>query len=149
MIRLLGCLILFVFLCVLSISCADNQKGKKENLEMQAMCSKGAKDFFNKNYPEPLALPENSNGYTNHYDSKLNKCFILINTHLSSGPVGNPNQIVSDATFLYDAYEGKEYATLSTYKLHGENNTPPYCEVLGKLCNEKDFQNLIKLYMEE
>ncbi len=148
MIRLLGYLILFVFLCVSSISCADNQKKKKENLEMQVMCSKGSKDFFNKNYPESLFVdPEEvSKGYTNHYDSKLNKCFIRIFTARFSGPVGS--RTLSEVTSLYDVYEDKEYATLRSYLNQG-NNTPYYCKVLGKDCNEKDFQNLIKLYMEE
>ena len=133
------------------MSCSDNQNGKKEDLEMQAMCSKGAKDFFNKNYPEPTSrIPgiDDSNTYKNHYNSKLNKCFILIDTHRSSG--SGENQIVSDATWLKDVYEDKNYASLSTGS-HRASDVNMYstCDVLGKTCKAEDFQSLIKPYMEE
>ena len=124
----------------------------KQNLELQAMCSKGAKDFFNRNYPEPISYIPGINDfstYKNHYNRTLNKCFILIDTHRSSG--SGENLIVSDATWLYDAYEDKNLASLSSgpYRVVGVVNTYSRCDVLGKVCKVEDFQSLIKPYMEE
>lgn len=147
------CLLIFVVIfCISTLSCSDNQKSNKENLEMQAMCSKGAKDYFNEHYPEPIIITGNdSNSYKHHYNNKLNKCFILIDTQHSSG--SGDNQIVSYRTHLYDVYENKQYAYLGSgpYKMNViEGHLPSQdCDLLGKKCNAEDFRNLIKSFMEE
>jgi len=139
-----------VFLCILSLSCVAFADNQKEKLEVQAMCSKDADTYFEKNYSSGLTtLPEDSNGYINHYNSKLNKCFILISSHRSSGQ--GDNKIISDSKALYDVYEGKEFARWDTGALTGNNITNPagICYALGKDCNPNDFQAIIKPYMEE
>lgn len=143
--------IIIILFFVSSISCSDSKNGKKESLQMQEMCSKSAKDFFNKNYPESntyISGIDDTNAYTNHYNSKLNKCFIVINTHRGSG--SGVDKIISDATLLYDVYENKEYASLSTGSHRvGDANPSGYCHVLEEECKDRDFQSLIKPYMEE
>lgn len=74
---------------------------RSTDIESQAKCrDDAAKYFSSKNY-------KNSDGfdYINHYNSKLNRCFILI-----TGRSLNDNSLFID---LYDAIEGKHYATFN------------------------------------
>jgi hypothetical protein len=76
-----------------------NVQGKKNDIESQSKCSVMAEKYFNKNYTD-------SNGdtvetYINHFNSKLNKCFILAQSY----------NIKEDFLMidLYDALENKHY----------------------------------------
>ena len=143
-------IILFV-VCYIFLLSKKNLK-VSSSLTLQEMCSKGSKVFFNENYPQnPLQFVpgiDDYNSYTNHYNKKLDKCFILINDHRGSG--SGDHQIISDATRLYDVYEDKEYATWFTGPQRlGEMNNTSFYNILGNACNDKDFQSFIKSYMEE
>ncbi|MCX6763153.1 MAG: hypothetical protein NTZ97_00235 [Candidatus Moranbacteria bacterium] len=76
----------------------SNNQQQINNLDLQAKCSDMASKYFiSKGY-------KTSDGfdYKNHYNSKLNKCFILISTSSDN------NNLFID---LYDAVEGKHYAS--------------------------------------
>ena len=92
-------------------------------------------------------------GFTNHYNEKLNRCFMLVEeTDVKS----DPGTIWTNKTLL-DAFEGKE---LATYSWHSDKvkkywQVPPFqCEVTlpsgeKKICNSgAEFDELIKVYME-
>jgi len=89
-----------VLIIVLSIGYYVKQRSNKQlsNLERQTFCSDMALKFFHyKNYGI-------SDGYTytNHYNSKLSKCFILVSYYKTDSDLL--------ALDLYDASEGKRYA---------------------------------------
>jgi hypothetical protein len=112
----------------------------KEDYELQERCAKSASDSFKKSYGNEGILTH----YSNHYNKKLNKCFILIiSTTLRKSKQERP----SLSKLLYDVNEQKEYA--SFFML-----TDPMeivdCTVLGKLCySQNEWDTLIKPFMEE
>jgi len=76
----------------------NNSKQVTSSLELQAKCADMAKKYFtDKGY-------KGSDGfdYTNHYNQRLSKCFILISSYTA-----NDDFLTYD---LYDALEGKHYA---------------------------------------
>ena len=116
----------------------------KEEYKLQGRCGKRVEELFRKEYGNATA-PRVI--YTNHYNRKLNKCFILV-----TETVYNPKEI------------RKELGVSSTYKtLDDINENKPYgffwklsngalmsCEVLGKNCkSEAQWDALVKPYMEE
>lgn len=93
-------LLIFLLLCwfILTGCSRDIKNNQANNFNLQVQCSEQAKIFFN-NYKT-----DNNNEaelfYKSHYNSKLNKCFILIDSVFS-------NVSFSD---LYDVLENKHYA---------------------------------------
>lgn len=77
------------------------------NLSLQTKCSDMALKFFN----EHGYKTDNANGdtYTNHYNSKLNKCFILLSSYMV-----NDDFLIID---LIDVLEGKTYADFSGHNI--------------------------------
>ena len=113
-----------------------------EAYELQERCGKQAEEIFKK---EPRSTDEDYrtlvHSYTNHYNKKLNKCFILFKdtgfykkeTHISST--------------ISDVNENKDYGT---YFKTVKNKKPFLCNVNGKYCNsEGEWEALLKPFMEE
>jgi len=119
------------------------------SFNFQERCAKQAREQF-----KQLGWDkEQMAGFTNHYNEKLNKCFVLIeNTDAKSSPGTIWTNVV-----LMDAFEGRE---LGLYSWHTEKDkkyweVPPFqCEVNlpsgeKKICNSREeFDELIKIYME-
>lgn len=70
------------------------------SVDLQAKCATAAEEFFTKNGYRDKS--EFSYSYQNHFNSKLNKCFILVSS----------SNLKDDSLFidLYDALENKHYA---------------------------------------
>jgi len=117
--------------------------------DLQAKCSKDAKAFFREGWgsggKDVLLLD-----YRNHYDKKLNKCFILVEYHYK---FGEGLSWMNDMS-LWDVYENSKYGDFS------ENHTivakPDFrsgdevitCEVTGTQCKTvQEFNNLISPYL--
>lgn len=122
-------LILFLALCLLA-ACQDNrrieelEKQTKElkaqlarqqvaaDLELQAKCSKDAKLWFAENWRRDrntLLLT-----YSNHYNTKLKRCFILVENHYQFSSPSWWNSLS-----LYDVYENSEHGhVVETHILH-------------------------------
>lgn len=104
------------------------------NIDFQEKCAKQAEKLYN-----DISKPkENSlNGFINHYNPKLGKCFVLMRFN-SFG------KFISK--YLYDAYESKLYAK---YFRDIENTKPLVCTILDKSCqNDEEFDSFINIYME-
>ena len=96
--------------------------------------------------------PNDMAGYENHYNTKLNKCFVFVqNTDATHQPT------IWTYKTLFDAYDGKTYAVYSwhTVKDKKYSEVPPFtCKVVlpsgdDKLCeSDSEFDELIKTYME-
>ena len=126
------------------------EKTKTASLELQEQCSKQAREQFAENgwKKEPIA------SFTNHYNLKMNKCFMLIESTTPTKP--------SDGTFfvsklLFDAFEGKSYGEYDWRS----DKVKKYWEVAPinckgtllsgeeKNCHSSDeFDEIVKLYMQ-
>ena len=105
-------------------------------MKLQEKCSKETEIYFNKEYGKDGYF-----SYTNHYNKKLNKCFMLL-SH-----IGVTEKITSET--LNDHFENKEYGDFhESFK----NGSPEviYCKFLDKHCTSRnEWDSLVKPYMEE
>jgi hypothetical protein len=124
-------------------------KAKSGGLELQAQCTKQAAIAFKESGWEK----EQMAGYENHYNERLNKCFVIMqNTDVKS----TPGQIIT-SRFLSDAFEGKNlgnYFWESDRKKKYWEVAPFTCDVTvpsgeKKTCKSSDeFEELLKVYMQ-
>ncbi|MGO9139349.1 MAG: hypothetical protein ACLP9S_06370 [Syntrophales bacterium] len=154
-------LVSLVLFCLVLVGCSNpydtikEQKMKidelvakldKCNLESQEKCAQGAKQAFHNTYYDKEKIT--SAGYVNHYNKKLNKCFIEI-TAINLSKNGD----YSTSKNLFDVFEGKEYATLSISVPQGKRYSevkPTTCKMLDNTCTtEEEYKTFVKPYMEE
>ena len=76
------------------------------NLALQTQCADAASKYFTSNKGEAIAGINVS--YQDHFDSQLNKCFILISSYAP-----NDDFLTID---LYDALGGQHYASFSGHQ---------------------------------
>jgi hypothetical protein len=128
-----------------------------QDYELQARCAKDARAWFNGNWSDTSRNKDtNLLHFTNHYNAKLNKCFIMVEWHYKS-IYGDPGagSWTNDMN-LYDVYQNAQYAQF------GENHNTYYkpqihvqddviaCEVQGEKCKTIDkFNNLMRPYMND
>jgi hypothetical protein len=124
-------------------------KYKSAGLELQAQCAKQAALVYKDSGWEKASIA----GYENHYNEKLNKCFVAMQNTDVKTSAGR----LTTSRFLVDAFEGK---TLGTYFWQSAKNTPygevpPFeCDVTissgeKKVCHSSDeFEELLKVYMQ-
>jgi hypothetical protein len=131
--------ILFIMLS-LTLFSSSYAGSIKEEYELQERCAKSAADSFKKLYRNEGILTH----YSNHYNKKLNKCFILmISTTLPKVKQEHP----SLSKLLYDVNEQKEYASFFMFT---DSKEIINCTVLGRPCSsQSEWDTLIKPYMEE
>jgi len=118
-------LVYFIIIALISLAGCDYQGlSVKEEYELQERCGKTCEEYFLSHY-------DGKGFYTNHYNKKMNKCFMLINT-------------IDDSYWLKDIHEKRNYGF---YFYTGKDLT---CEVFGIKCKSKsDWDLLVKSYMEE
>jgi hypothetical protein len=126
---------------------ALKQQSKSVSLDLQVKCSEQAKKAFVQG-----GFKANTAGYENHYNAKLNKCFIDMQNTTSLGKEFLTNR------YVFDAVEGKQYGTYGWRSVHGKKywEVPPIsCEVElpqgeKQHCNsEEEFSKLVQIYMAE
>ena len=150
----------FVILCCVYTSACNQDKIQRleaqnrdlaaklasANLDLQDKCSKRARiEFVDLWQKRPLGT------FTNHYNIKLNKCFVLFNEMQFDG-----GTIISSGRVLMDAFEGKELAHRFWRSEKGEKaGKITRCDVIAldgtdKACHSTDeFEQMIKSYMRE
>lgn len=124
---------------------------KKEvsSISDQQNCSKKSEEVYLKNKESNIAWLS-GNDYTNHFNKRMGKCFVLI----SGG-----NQNIEYHSALYDAYENKElggvHTTMDIAGICGLQIGDTYesCKSTfkekGSFSAIREFNNLIKFYMED
>ena len=120
--------------------------------DLQEKCAQQAAEAFKsqqaneRRYGSQSAMP----GYTNHYNARLNRCFIAITE--SSG------QPFSISKSIMDVQESKSYAMYADSNPQGRtysNVKPTFCEVWlpsgeKKTCSSAaEFDELVKVYEEK
>lgn len=134
-----------VFFLILAWASPDIYAGSiKEEYELQERCGKSAADFYKEYDP-------NSTSYINHYNKKLNKCFILI-TVISKSKKSN---YVIHQEWLYDVNDHKAYGSFFTTieNVKGKlvrKRLDRLCTGLGESCSSvSEWEAVIKPYLEE
>ena len=122
----------------------------KEEYELQERCSKRTEDLFKKEYGNYIVSNEagtTTSNYTNHYNRKLNKCFILVTqTHIPKDKETREKLGVSIEKTLVDINENKLYGHFFKFS----NGGLTVCKVLGKHCSsDNEWNALVMPYMEE
>lgn len=115
---------------------------KKEDYELEEKCGKIAAEAFKKEYGNGVWTDNEGHhcisNYTNHYNGKLNKCFLVLSSTCPSKPTYHEK-------LLYDINENKEYGTLIQL-----GKTTMECDVRNIKCDsEKQWDDFIKSYMTE
>ena len=150
---MLGIALFFFIGCMSQKTSPYSQNGEKLSesdkkiYESQEQCEKHAAILFKKEYGKGYEKYKDGSymsNYTNHYNSKLNKCFILINiTYV-------PNNKEEDALImkeLRDINKNKPYGSLGRFR---KQSIPISCSVENRICkSEGEWDSLVKLFMEE
>jgi len=123
---------------------SGSDKKLKEEYELRERCGKYCEDYFRKTYGNGMMSSEygyENWSFENHYNKKMNKCFILTNSLV----VTKSDKSVNQTKELYDVHENKSYGNIITF-----NGKVLSCVVLDKQCNSLgEWKSLIKPYMEE
>ncbi len=120
---------------------ADQTLDRKQIYELRKECGKSAVEFAQR-----WRLCEGKGTYQNHYNMKLNVCFIHMTASCNSDK-GNADTFVAES--VTDVNENKDYARyIGTGKLLGDK--PALCYAGNNRCKSiLEFHNLIEPYMKE
>jgi len=122
--------------------------GNQNNLDNQEKCYKQSLQYFNASNEASDELRIITNTFTNHYNQKLNKCFIESTSTYTSRKTWDT---VLVSIILSDPYEDKIYWSYSEWqRLHTEKE-PSFtiqCEIKWTCNSRKDFDEYIKPFME-
>jgi hypothetical protein len=122
------------------------------SLDLQEKCANQAREEFKREGWEELKSKGGLNDFSDHFNPKVNKCFVLIE---STDPKNDGTVFVSKT--LSDAFEGKLYGEYNwkSDKVKKYWQVPPFmCKVTlpsgeEKICHSDDeFDALVKQYME-
>jgi hypothetical protein len=119
---------------------ADQELDRKQIYELRKECGKSAVEFARR-----VKLGNGKGGYKNHYNMKLNVCFIDMSASCDSEK-GNGDTFWSES--VIDVNENKDYANyIGPSKIVDKQ---AMCFVGAKECKSlPEFQELIKPYMNE
>lgn len=119
----------------------------KEKYELQERCGKRAAEKFKDEYGNGTLNTEDGftrTNYRNHYNQKLNKCFILVTS------IFLPNkekESVSEQFQLDDVNENNDYGSFFKFN---KNARPDICHLSGTACESKEqWESLLKPFMED
>jgi hypothetical protein len=117
--------------------------------DLQAKCAGDSKVWFFENWSQrdkdTISLT-----YTNHYNKRLNKCFIMVEYHYSTF-----GRSWTNSMSLWDVYENSKYGDIDVNhavylkpEFHTEESVASSCSVYGKACKTLDeFNSLVRPYL--
>ena len=121
------------------------------NYDLQAKCSKDARAWFNLNF-SPRDINTTYLDYTNHYNKKLNACFIVVEYHFNLPPTSTWHSMLA----LWNVYENNQYGKFDEghyYDFQNPGEDKPRvnnCLVYGTKCTrEEEFNRLVGTYMDD
>ncbi|MCX5864661.1 MAG: hypothetical protein NTW42_06275 [Deltaproteobacteria bacterium] len=141
--------LLFVFGALYAFS-NSYAASNKEEYELQERCANSAKEFFKLNHGSGIFKTKYGQAeavFTNHYNRKLNKCFVM--TTLTDYVYKNsrPEYAKSFVITVLDINDNKECGRF--YNIY-QQDKPAFCRVEDKPCHDiLEWEALIKPYMEE
>jgi len=137
----------------------SNTKSAKEVYELQERCQKSADAWFQENTPK-AGESTSTFEYRNHYNKKLNKCFVLFTAIVPTWDSNNKRGDTGERNLLMDINENNEIGefwqfNIDADKKSGENKRG-YGDLIDiesskqiKCDNKDDWDKLVKPYMEE
>jgi len=136
----LGILSILLLLVLLGVYCFASSTSRYNKISLQENCSKKADEIFTefkKNNEAKVIFTGDNYTYSNHYNEKLNKCFVLLE---------RDSEYDADIS-LYNAYENIKIGEYIEVRPSGD---AAICFVdNNRECkNYEEFSNLIKKYME-
>jgi hypothetical protein len=134
-------IVTLIILSISSISYAgDNRLNNKQIYELKTACGKSAFEYYVK-----YKLCDGHGNYINHYNVKLNSCFI----HMMASCKTDNNSDIFWTESLIEVNENKEFGSyIGDVKLIGDK--PAMCNVENKQCKSRvEFIELVKPYMSE
>jgi hypothetical protein len=154
--------IIFFTTSFLSIVGCNNQNPKekssvsenkiKVDYELQEKCGKQSKEIFKEKNDGHEGLTRMGKriyffyGYSNHYNKKMNKCFLLEEIKSYKDRIID-SEVETVNNDLWDINENKNYGSL---RMNRKTNILLDCSVLDKECkSEEEWNSLVKPYMEE
>jgi hypothetical protein len=141
------CIGLFFFLFGNGYAASKEQDLDRNKIaDLREQCRKSAEEYFTGRFGSGIRdddFGQRIDTYTNHYNVKLNKCFILIETVII------PKYKIfrtSRAKTLLDIYKDTYYGSYGI----GRDGSINMCEMLKKECHsDSDWDSLVDPYMEE
>ena len=120
---------------------ADQKLDRKQIYELRKECGKSAVE-----YAQRWKLCDGKSNYQNHYNMKLNACFIYMSAYCNPDKENEEKYWVQS---VYDVNENKEYPTyIGSGKLIDDEKA--WCYVGSIHCKSlAEFMELIKPYMKE
>lgn len=103
-------LLLFIGSAFAQSKDAPAPKPRLATLVQQKMCDEQAKKKFHEDNPRPNELTN----YTSHYDAKANVCYVMVHY------VATENGKASILNSVYDAFEGRVYASYTWINIEGK-----------------------------
>lgn len=133
-------LLIGLFLCFLSVPAYA-----QSTLALQEKCSEEAKKFERERFE--LGLHNSDISFENHYNKKLDKCFVRIGYYFGIEKGEDGEGYASYGFALYNVFESSK--PIGELRYFGDYNVR-ICYVGNKRCKTIDeFEALIKPYMEE
>jgi hypothetical protein len=123
---------------------------RKQIYELKERCGDRAETYFKKKYGNGIKIENGTvvqTNYSNHYNTKLNKCFIRIISNVATK--NNKTKSFYAEYSLVDINDNRQYgnAYVTTDK---DKTETPICEVLNITCHShREWLELVKPYMEE
>lgn len=144
--RLVHPVILFFFMSVLSGCAGFSEDRKMENCKadyqlQEKKCENKCEEYFKKQYGNGILNGgKRTVTYQNHYNKKLNKCFIMLTTNF----IIEKYKMSYKEKFLFDVNYLRDYAFFYN------SGKFTFCDVERNKCNsEEEWVSLVKPYMEE
>jgi hypothetical protein len=135
--RLAMNILLGIASAVIFVSVA-NAQAAKVIYELQERCGRRAAEVFKKDFPKDTTDATNIATYENHYNVRLNKCFLLETNTMYVREAGKTFTL--KMLTLVDVNENKVYGSFNSLN----------CNVLGKKCrSEEEWLALIRPFMDE
>ncbi len=125
----------------------------KQDTEMQTICAKVSSLYFDREYAKK-ASTNIKYSYTNHYNKKLDKCFIEVEETWTKPKEAYMAGIINTTDSLIDADLEKPYAHYQQITKLGRQidseEAPVTCKMLKKKCkNRREYQKFVSLYMKD
>jgi 5'-3' exonuclease len=137
--------------CAIAIGIAMQASAtpNKEAYELQERCGKRAEEiflrYFGNNGIQTTKDGQTITAYRNHYNSKLNKCFVV--TSSTNSPNKDKKQKPSIYEVLSDVDENRDYGTFFKFTT---DSKICQCTVFEKACtSQAEWEALIRPFMED
>ena len=117
-------------------STTDTRKG---TYELQEKCARDAHEWYKQNWKEGPPIAGLTTDYTNHYNARMGKCFMVLQVTIVEKTADHTNR-------LMDVLENRDVGVVEWF----EGKLPSTCTFNGQPCKSADEWNaLVKPYMKD